>query len=87
MTGLMQGCLILSILFNLYINELAIGECVSILMFADDIYLLASSERDLQEMLDVLKSYDYTHINKNCSCFVHSHIVELNMFLNVMIII
>ncbi len=68
-TGLKQGCLISPILFNLYINDLAIeikqlnkgiiinGECVSILMYADDICLLASSERDLLEMLQVLKSW------------------------------
>ncbi len=67
-TGLKQTCLISPIPFNLYINDLAIeikqlnkgiiinGECVSILMYADDICLLASSERDLPEMLHVVKS-------------------------------
>ncbi len=68
-TGLKQGFLISQIPFNLYINDMTIdikqlnkgiiinGECVSILMYADDICLLASSERDLQEMLHVLKSW------------------------------
>ncbi len=68
-TGLTQGCLISPIRFNLYINDLANeikqlnkgiiinGECVSILMYADDICLLALSERDLQEMLNLLKSW------------------------------
>ncbi len=62
----------------MYINDLAIeikqlnkgiiinGESVSILMYADDICLLASSERDLQEMLYVLKSWcDKWHMSLN----------------------
>ncbi len=70
--------LISPFLFNLYINDLAFeikqlniriiisGECVSILMYADDICLLASSERDLQEMLHVFKSWcDKQHMSLN----------------------
>ncbi len=67
-TSLKQRCLISSILFNLYINDVAIeikalnkgiiinGECVPILMYADYICLLASTERYLKEMLHVFKS-------------------------------
>ncbi len=70
--------LISPFLFNLYINDLAFeikqlniriiisGECVSILMYADDICLLASSERDLQEMLHVFTSWcDKQHMSLN----------------------
>ncbi len=77
-TGLKQTCLISPIPFNLYINDLAIeikhlnkgiiinGECVSLLMYADDICLVASSERELQEMLHVLKSWcDKWHMSLN----------------------
>ncbi len=57
-TLLKQGCLISLVIFNLYINDLAIeikqlnngtiiinGECVSILMYADDMCLMVSLER------------------------------------------
>jgi hypothetical protein len=65
-TGLRQGCLLSPLLFNLYINDLVNvikqsctgipigGENVCILMYADDLVLLARNERDLQNMLDVL---------------------------------
>ena len=64
--GLKQGCLLSPIFFNLYVNdivqslsELGVGidiggEKLSILLYADDIVLLAESESDLQKMLDVL---------------------------------
>ncbi len=42
------------------------GECVSILMYVDYISLLTSLERDLQEMLHVLKSwFDKWHMSLN----------------------
>lgn len=67
--GLKQGCLMSPILFNLYVNDLAIelknigtgvkcgNEYVSVLLYADDICLLAENERDLQQMLDVLYTW------------------------------
>ena len=64
--GLKQGCLISPILFNLYINDLAVeikqsgkgvdidGERIALLMFADDIVCLAENEMDLQAILDIV---------------------------------
>ncbi|MEW8546453.1 MAG: reverse transcriptase family protein, partial [Candidatus Thiodiazotropha sp.] len=64
--GLKQGCNLSTILFNLYINDIVEkikatnkgididGEKVSILLYADDLILLASSESDLQLMLNEL---------------------------------
>ncbi len=64
--GLKQGCLISPMLFNLYIDEfiseikdLNCGlytedEIISILLYADDIALIATNEVDLQKMLDKL---------------------------------
>jgi len=60
--GVMQGCLIYPLLFSLYLNDLTQvikdkgfgididGDLLSILLYADDICLMA----DLQEMLDIL---------------------------------
>ena len=65
-TGLRQGWSHSPILFNLYINDLALkvkavgegidigGEKVCILLYADDIVLLSDNENGLQSMLDVL---------------------------------
>ncbi len=67
--GLKQGCLVSPILFSLYINDLAeeinaldVGvkceeETVAILLFADDIILMAETEDDLQLLLNKLSSW------------------------------
>ena len=69
--GLRQGCLLSPMLhvFNLYINDLVTyiktecngieigGENVCLLMYADDLVLLAKSEKDLQLMLDKLNDW------------------------------
>ncbi|MES9880789.1 MAG: reverse transcriptase family protein [Sedimenticola sp.] len=64
--GLKQGCSLSPILFNLYINDLSLkiralgkgvridDDIVSILLFADDVVLIAESEADLQAMLNEL---------------------------------
>ena len=68
-TGLKQGCKLSPGLFNLYVNDLACkikslekgvnvrGENISILMYADDMVLLAEKEKDLQIMLDELSHW------------------------------
>jgi len=68
-TGVRQGCVMSSILFSLFINGLAReinkkgkgvdigGRRVRLLMYADDIVLLAESAKDLQKMLDVVIAY------------------------------
>ena len=67
--GLKQGCLLSPLLFNLYINDLicevsSLGEGVEIgnerihiLLYADDIVLVAQSETNLQKMLDCLNNW------------------------------
>ncbi len=67
--GLKQGCTISPTLFNLYINglvriikESGIGidvgvEIIAILLYADDIVLLAESQQELQCLLDVLHQW------------------------------
>jgi len=67
--GLKQGCILSPILFNLYINSLisrmrrlGLGIdvddlIVSLLLYADDLVLLAESKEDLQRMLDELHEW------------------------------
>ena len=64
--GLKQGCSLSTLLFNLFINDLVVlinstnkgfdidGESVATLLYADDLVLLATSEQDLQILLNVL---------------------------------
>ena len=65
-TGVKQGDALSPLLFSLYVNELTLAlnqaglgvhvgnENVSILLYADDIVLLASSPENLQLMLDIV---------------------------------
>jgi hypothetical protein len=86
--GVKQGCLLSPILFALYVNTLAedikslglginVGDQkTSILLYADDIVLLASSPEDLQCMLDTLN--DWCHrwrmtVNPSKTQIVHFH--------------
>ena len=67
--GLREGCVLIPLLFSLFINEMAtevtprgdgwlVGERkISLLMFADDVVLIARSARGLQRSLDIASGY------------------------------
>ena len=85
-SGLKQGCLLSPLLFNLFINDLVTqikescsgipigGENVCVLLYADDLVLLARNEKDLQCMLNILNTWCLQwniHINAEKSQIVH----------------
>ena len=84
--GLKQGCSLSTLLFNLYINDLVDrinstnkgididGERVAALLYADDLVLLATSEQDLQIILNELGDWcnkNKMTINEDKSNIVH----------------
>jgi hypothetical protein len=80
-SGLKEGCILSSIMFNIYVNSLIddinalnIGididnEKLAILLYADDVVLLAENEKDLQKIMDVFNFWCtnnalYVNVNK-----------------------
>lgn len=85
-SGVKQGDTLSPTLFSLYINDLAQeiknlnlgvninGRLLSILLYADDMVLIATCEKDLQEMLNAMNiwcSKWRLHINEQKSQIVH----------------
>lgn len=70
-SGLKQGCLLSPLIFNLFVNDLSdaleatqlgialqgIDSKLNMLLYADDLALIAESEEDLQRLLEVLASW------------------------------
>ena len=84
--GVKQGCIISPLLFSMYINEITVGikalgkgvcinnESVPILLYADDIVLIAECEKDLQDMLNFVSDWCLQwnlNINVNKTQVVH----------------
>ena len=84
--GLKQGCILSTLLFNLYVIDLVIkinslnigievdGEIVSVMLYADDLVLLATKEEDLQILLNQLNDWcqnNRININEQKSNIVH----------------
>jgi hypothetical protein len=95
--GVRQGDSLSPTLFSIYLNDLAReindlnagvdvnGTCISILLYADDIVLLAPSEDKLQSMLNTLTLWSWKwciSVNKTKSKVMHfrKHTVEKSNF-------
>ncbi|XP_063406305.1 uncharacterized protein LOC134690258 [Mytilus trossulus] len=85
-TGLKQGFVLSTVMFNIFINDLIDdiklldiginidGEKLSILLYADDIVLLAENAEDLQKILDVLNvwcNHNSLKVNLRKSNVIH----------------
>ena len=87
-TGLKQGCLVSSLAFSLYINDLVgklnstgIGikmgnDKLTCLLYADDLVIFANTARELQTLTDQLREWcfeNYVTVNTEKSQAVHFH--------------